>query len=167
MELVRGNPGLGAYACVVYNEELDVLLKAIVGYEEEIGEYNREHTTNNRMEIKGLIAALELATFRYKNDECIIYCDSAYCVNIFNSWINNWASNNWINSSKEQIKNLDLVKKLYEYKQIEFPNFKVVKIPGHRGEIGNELADAYARRAVYGNSPKLDKIIQKYEIPLI
>jgi ribonuclease HI len=37
------------------------------------------------MEIMGLIAALNLATTIYKEEKCIIYCDSAYCVNMFNS----------------------------------------------------------------------------------
>lgn len=41
-------------------------------------------TTNNRMEIKGLLKALELSTSVYKNKVCLIYSDSAYCVNMFN-----------------------------------------------------------------------------------
>lgn len=118
------------------------------------------------MEIMGLIAALNLAITIYKEEKCIIYCDSAYCVNMFNSWISNWAANNWIGSSKEQVKNLDLIKRIYKYKLIDFPNFEIVKIHGHKGEIGNELADAYATSHLYQNSTKLDKIIKENEITL-
>ena len=118
------------------------------------------------MEIMGLIAALNLATTIYKEEKCIIYCDSAYCVNMFNSWISNWAANNWIGSSKEQVKNLDLVKQLYKYKLIDFPNFQVVKISGHSGKIGNELADGFATYKVYKDSTKLAKIIIENEVTL-
>ena len=44
----------------------------------------KKETTNNRMELKGLLQALELATTKYKNDKVIIYSDSSYCVNTFN-----------------------------------------------------------------------------------
>ena len=43
-----------------------------------------EETTNNRMELRGLIQALELATTKYKDCFVTIYCDSAYAVNTFN-----------------------------------------------------------------------------------
>ena len=118
------------------------------------------------MEIKGLLIALELATNKYKNEECIINCDSAYCVNMFNEWISNWASNNWIGSNKEEVKNLDLVKELYQYKQIDFPNFIVQRVAGHQGIIGNELADAYASMGISKNATKLLKIITDNDITL-
>ena len=163
---IRGN---GAYSCITYDNNKHIIYDAIMGFEDGYDGIHAEtykDTTNNRMEIKGLIAALELATNKYKEEECTIYCDSAYCVNMFNSWISNWASNNWIGSSKEQVKNLDLVKQLYKYKLIDFPNFQVTKINGHEGEIGNELADAYATAKVYGNSTKLVKIITENDITL-
>jgi ribonuclease HI len=75
--VIRGN---GAYACINYSNDRRIIYDIVIGTEE-----NNKETTNNRMEIKGLISALELATTKYKNEECIIYCDSAYCVNMFNS----------------------------------------------------------------------------------
>ena len=42
------------------------------------------NTTNNRMELTALLYALELTQTKYKNEQCIIKSDSAYCVNIFN-----------------------------------------------------------------------------------
>ena len=50
--------------------------------------HQEDNVTNNQMELKGLLYALHLAQTLYGYDLCIIKCDSAYCVNIFNSWIN-------------------------------------------------------------------------------
>lgn len=169
MVLVAAIPGKGAWSCVCYDDNENIIWDALMGYEDGYDGIHAEtyvETTNNRMEIKGLTAACELATTKYKDYNVIIYCDSAYCVNMFNQWIENWAANNWIGSSKEQVKNLDLVKKLYQYKQIEFPNFTVEKVEGHQSIIGNELADAYARSATYGDATKLAKILKENEITL-
>lgn len=153
-----GNPGPGAWSCVNYDAENNTIWDAFMGREEE--------TTNNRMEIKGLLQALELAATKYKDCDVIIYCDSLYVVNTFNEWIFNWARNDWINSSKEQVKNLDLIKELYTYANKEFPNYGVYKIIGHNNEIGNELADAYAVAERSGNATKLAKILKENNITL-
>ena len=52
--------------------------------------HQEDNVTNNQMELKGLLYALHLAQTLYGYDLCVIKCDSAYCVNIFNSWINSW-----------------------------------------------------------------------------
>jgi len=153
-----GNPGPGAWSCINYDAENNTIWDAFMGKEEE--------TTNNRMEIKGLLQALELAATKYKNCDVIIYCDSSYVVNTFNEWIFNWARNDWINSSKEQVKNLDLIKQLYVYASKEFPNYGVYKIIGHNNELGNELADAYAVAERSGNATKLAKILKENNITL-
>ena len=44
-------------------------------------------TTNNRMELEALIHGIELALNKYKDNKCIIYSDSSYCVNICKDWI--------------------------------------------------------------------------------
>lgn len=155
-----GNPGIGAWSCVHYDIDNHIIWDAYMGKDD------REETTNNRMEIRGLLRALELATTKYKDCDVLIYSDSAYVVNTFNEWIHTWAHNNWINSSKEEVKNLDLIKQLYEYAIVEFPNFGVYKIAGHNNEIGNELADAYAIAEKCGDASKLAKIIRENNITL-
>jgi ribonuclease HI len=83
-----GNPGKGAYTCITYIADRRTVYDAIVGYEDGYDGIHAEtykDTTNNRMEIKALIEALHLATTKYKSEVCTIYCDSAYCVNIFNN----------------------------------------------------------------------------------
>ena len=104
------------------------------------------NTTNNKMELTALLYALELTQTKYKNKQCVIKSDSAYCVNMFNTWIYNWNQNNWIRSKNQSIENLDLVKQIWEYCKIEWPNFIVEKVPGHCGLIGNELADRFINK---------------------
>jgi len=164
-----GNPGIGGWSCINYDAENNTIWDAYTGGEETYMDghlIQKAETTNNRMEIKGLLQALELATTKYKDCDVIIYCDSSYVVNTFNEWIFNWARNNWINSSKEQVKNLDLIKQLYVYASKEFPNYGVYKIIGHNNEIGNELADAYAVAERSGNATKLAKILKENNITL-
>ena len=101
-------------------------------------------TTNNREELKAIICALELTQADYKYNQCIIYSDSAYCINMCKEWIWNWQSRGWLRAGNKPIENLDLVKKIYEYLTIEFNNFDIIKIKGHNGNLGNEIADALA-----------------------
>lgn len=117
-------------------------------------------TTNNRMEISAILKALDLARTIYRDETCIIKSDSAYCVNMFNSWIRTWASNGWKNSKKVTVENLDLVLELYEYVKIDFPNFEIIKVKGHNEVVGNEIADALAT----DNSIKLAKIFKENDI---
>ena len=70
--------GKGGYSCIVYDEDNHIVRNAITGADED------KKNTNNRMEIKGLLAACKLATTKYKDYQVYIYCDSSYCVNMFN-----------------------------------------------------------------------------------
>lgn len=97
------------------------------------------------MELKAILVALNYIQLWYKQEECIIYSDSAYCVNICNQWIQNWAKNNWVRGKNEEIKNLDIIQEIYKYINVDFPNFIIKKCAGHSNIIGNELADALAK----------------------
>lgn len=121
---------------------------------------NISGTTNNRMELSALLRALELTQTKYKNEQCIIKSDSAYCVNMCNDWIWTWAKNNWMNSKKVQVENIDLVQQIYEYLIIEFNNFQIEKVTGHSHICGNELADAIA----IGDKTKFMKILKENDI---
>lgn len=146
----RGNPGPGGYGVVVLNGK-------IIDYThtEEF-----ENITNNQMELRAVIHAIKLTETLYKDVECIIYCDSAYCVNICNDWIYTWAGNNWKNSKKEEVKNIELIKELYDLLIKDFPNYTIEKCHGHIGNIGNELADA----AATNNQAKFVKIKQSNDM---
>lgn len=123
------------------------------------------NTTNNREEMKAVLRAFELTQTKYKDEECIIYSDSAYVVNMCNDWIYKWASNNWMNSKKKIVENLDLVKSLYKYLTIDFftCQVEVKKCAGHVNILGNELADALAQ----SNFNKFKKLILNNNIKVI
>lgn len=118
-----------------------------------------EQTTNNREELKAILHVFQLAAAD-KDNNYIIYSDSAYAVNMINSWIYNWAKNNWKNSKNKEIENIDLVKSLYNYLNIDFFNCQVVKVEGHAKILGNELADALATK----NYDKYLKLLKQNQI---
>lgn len=116
-------------------------------------------TTNNREELKAIIHALELTQTDYKNYNCVIYSDSAYCVNMCKEWIWSWHSRGWLRAGNKPIENLDLVEQIYNYLTIEFNNFNIVKVKGHNDVLGNEIADALATF----DKAKLAKIFNEHK----
>lgn len=147
----KGNPGPGGWGLVrvVYNQSNTPTIE-----EAYRGEF--ENTTNNRMEMMAVLKCFELAAADPAN-QYICHSDSAYVVNMCNSWIRNWAKNGWLNSKKQTVENLDLVKEIYNYLNINFFNCQIVKCPGHCGLLENELADALAT----GDNKKWNTFIEK------
>lgn len=131
----RGNPGPGGWAAIVMNDETETILEVYMAQE--------DYVTNNQMELKAMLCALQFAE-SHPDWEFIIYSDSAYVVNAYNDWIQGWARNGWKNSKKQTVENLSLMQALYTYISREFFNAEVKKCKGHEGELGNELADALA-----------------------
>lgn len=152
VEVIRGD---GGYAVVI-------LLNNIIEYS-----YSKQlaNVTNNQMELQAILHAFKHIISKNPEEDFVIYCDSAYCVNICNDWIFTWAKNNWINSKKEEIKNINLIKELYSYLKIDFSNFKIEKIPGHSNILGNELADALCsnNEAKFAKIKKENNIKDKYD----
>ena len=124
-----GNPGPGGWAAILM----------AVGAKKELsgGEAN---TTNNRMELMGVISGLKALT-RPCNVE--VHSDSAYVVNAFSqNWIGKWASNGWKNSAKADVANTDLWKELLELTKIH--NVTFVKVKGHADNEYNNRCDELA-----------------------
>lgn len=130
-----GNPGPGGYGLVILKDDNIIQWRHSAFC---------DNTTNNREEMKAIIEAFRLADLGFPNEDVFIYSDSAYCVNMINDWIWNWSKNGWKNSKKKEVENIDLVKEIYSYINKEFYHCQVVKISGHNGEVGNEIADALA-----------------------
>lgn len=114
------------------------------------------------MELTAILKTFEILNNKYKGMPVTIYSDSSYVINILTSWIYTWSQNNWITSNKGTIKNLDLVQSLYEYYNIDFfiCQINFVKVKGHCGIVGNELADALSQADV----SKFSNIILKNHI---
>lgn len=157
----RGNPGPGGFGVVqvstVWRETLTEYIESksvSYMYSEQC-----ENTTNNREEMKAILHVFEIAANDPEN-QYIIYSDSAYCVNMINDWIWSWAKNNWKNSKKKEVENLDLVLQLYKYISKDFFNCQVIKTKGHCGIVENELADALATQ----NFSKFEKVCKTNNI---
>lgn len=140
----RGNPtGPGGYGTVV--KYLDD--KGGISKTDEYAE-GFEVTSNNRMELMGVIIGLESLT---KISEVTITSDSSYVVNAFNQqWIDKWVSNGWKTSSGKDVKNIDLWNRLIRAKSPHKVTFVWVK--GHNGHPENERCDFLATSAADGKS---------------
>ena len=117
------------------------------------GEHEKEiyggqlNTTNNVMELKGMIEGLKALT--RKNIHVEIYSDSAYIVNAFREgWIKNWQRNGWKTSAKKPVENRDLWEELARLRvkaEVLDVSIKIIKIKGHAGNTFNELVDKLAK----------------------
>jgi len=129
----KGNPGIGGWgALLVHNEQ------SIEMFDGEL------ETTNNRMELKAVIEALNHATSM--NDDVQIYTDSSYVQKGIQEWILNWKKNGWRSSNKKPVKNQDLWQELDTLNSSLKVEWFWVK--GHAGHPGNERADFLANEGV-------------------
>ena len=155
----RGNgkkDSQGGFGVVIFDDHCNL----IDAYCEQF-----DNVTNNQMELKAFLKTFELLNTKYKNQQATIYSDSAYCVNILTSWIYSWSKNNWKTAKGETIKNLNIILSLYKYYTIDFfiNQINFTKVDGHKGIIGNELADALAQ----ANVPKFSNIILQNHIFIV
>lgn len=139
----RGNPnGPGGYGVVMrFTDSKGVL------HEQELSAGYKK-TTNNRMELMGVIAGLEALN---RPCEVEIHSDSKYIVDAFNQhWIDSWLKKGWKRSGNEKVKNVDLWKRLLKAKEPHRVSFIWVK--GHDGEELNERCDTLATNAADNNA---------------
>ncbi len=124
-----GNPGPGGYGVILeYN-----------GKEMELsgGEKN---TTNNRMELMGVIVGLEALK---EPCDVTVTTDSKYVTDAFNKgWIDSWQKKNWKKSDGKQVLNKELWQRLLAATQVH--RVKFVHVLGHNGHVYNERCDKLA-----------------------
>ncbi len=132
------NPGPGGFGVVqIYSNEK----KEISG--------GFRLTTNNRMELMGVIVALR--NLEYKNIPVKIYTDSRYVVNgITKGWAKSWRNNNWIKSDKKPAVNQDLWSELLDL--VEPLKVTFIWVKGHAGNPLNERCDELAVSAAHGEN---------------
>ena len=125
----RGNPGRGGWgAILVYN-----------GIEKELSGGDKE-TTNNRMELSAVIAALSALK---ESCRVTLTTDSQYVVNaIEKGWLDSWIKNKWRKSDKSAVLNVDLWQELVVLLDKHDVDFVWVK--GHNGHPYNERCDTLA-----------------------
>jgi len=147
----RGNPeGPGGYGCVLHYVDPSGQL-----HEREYSAGYKK-TTNNRMELMGVIAGLEALN---RPCEVTVISDSKYVTDAFNqNWIGSWLKNNWKTSTKKPVKNIDLWKRLLAAKEKHEVRFVWVK--GHAGHPENERCDFLATSAADGAN-LLDDVVKE------
>ena len=94
-----GNPGPGGWGAIL---EWNGVEKEISG--------GAPDTTNNRMELTGVIEALSLL-----KEPCIVelYSDSKYVIDALQKgWVYGWQKKGWIKSDKKPAQNVDLWERL-------------------------------------------------------
>lgn len=123
------NPGPGGWAFIIkFNEH--VLEKSGA----------KEKTTNNRMELLGVINALKALKIPC---EAEIYTDSKYVVDsIEKGWVFRWQQNNWMKNKKEKALNKDLWEELLHL--LKKHKTKFIWIKGHADNEENERCDKLA-----------------------
>lgn len=125
----RGNPGRGGWGAIL-----------VYGEKEKEMSGGEPMTTNNRMELSAVIAALSALK---EPCEVTLTTDSQYVVNaIEKGWLDNWQKNNWRKSDRGEVLNVDLWVKLVELISLHKVDFVWVK--GHNGHPYNERCDKLA-----------------------
>ncbi|MDD2357520.1 MAG: ribonuclease HI [Thiovulaceae bacterium] len=119
-----GNPGPGGYGAILrYNDK------------ERIISGGEAHTTNNRMELLGVIEGL-----RALKEPCQVevISDSSYVVKGINEWLGGWVARDF-----KKVKNPDL---WTLYLEVSKPHkIKATWVRGHNGHDENEKCDLLAK----------------------
>lgn len=129
-----GNPGRGGWGTILGLPNNQVV---------ELGG-GRAATTNNQMELQGLIEGLY-----YLNDisfdQIIYYTDSSYVLNGVTKWLKGWSFRGWKNSEGKEVANKEFWQSLE--RQLADMSDKKIKwnyVRGHAGIAGNERCDEIA-----------------------
>ncbi|MDT8370913.1 MAG: ribonuclease HI [Gammaproteobacteria bacterium] len=123
-----GNPGPGGWGAILQAK----------GTEKELsgGEKN---STNNRMEMMAVIAALEAIK---RPCHVTVTTDSQYVMKGMLEWLPGWKKRGWKTASKQPVKNVDLWQRL---DQAALPHkLEWEWVRGHQGHPENERADELA-----------------------
>lgn len=124
-----GNPGPGGWGAVLLYGSLQ---KELSGGEKQ--------TTNNRMELMGVISALEAL-----KEPCAVelYSDSKYVIDALEKgWAKGWRARNWIKSDKKPALNPDLWARLLDLTEQHTLSLHWVK--GHATTKYNNRCDELA-----------------------
>ncbi len=125
----RGNPGRGGWGAILVFE----------GREREMSG-GEAMTTNNRMELMGVISALEALKEPCK---VTLTSDSKYLTDAINKgWLDSWKARGWKKADKSPVLNVELWQRIDALLKIHSVTF--VWVHGHRGHEYNERCDVLA-----------------------
>jgi len=147
-----GNPGPGGYGAIIATPD---------GHVRELGG-KQNPTTNNAMELHGLIVALE--AIAQKPGEVAVHTDSTYVIRGITQWIWAWRKRGWITAEGKPVANADRWQRLFAVvAKRESGGGKISwhYVRGHVGVPGNERVDQIAVAYSQG------KWIELYDGPLL
>jgi len=127
-----GNPGPGGWGVVLL----------YLGHRRELSG-GEAQTTNNRMEMMAVIAALEALK---RPCRMTIHTDSVYVMKGVTEWLPQWKKRNWLTADKKPVKNVELWQRLEHLLAPHEARWRWVK--GHSGVPENDRADELARQAI-------------------
>jgi ribonuclease HI len=142
----KGNPGPGGWGAVV------LLGGATV---RELGGAGGS-TTNNRMELTAVLAALEWLGEAAGATEAgvTIATDSTYAMRGVSEWLPRWKKRGWKTGEGGDVANRDIWERI-DAAVAAGSRLRWQYVPGHAGFPGNERADEIASEFALGRPPKL------------
>ena len=153
----KGNPGPGGWGAIVVTP--DRLVTELGG--------GAPHTTNNRMELSGAIAALRHVSDR--PGRVAIYTDSTYVIQGITQWVWGWRKRGWKTAQGTDVLNRDLWDELSALVGARARGeVHWCWVRGHVGTPGNERADAISVAFAQQQVPELYAgPIDGYPLPIL
>jgi ribonuclease HI len=139
----RGNPGPGAWANVCQDHTGKVIFESC-GVDMP--------TTNNKMELEGVIQGLiQVNEYVKQNNinnslEIHVYTDSKYVIEGIEKWVVGWKARGWKKADNKAPENLDFWMRLDQLVEENRPICHWIK--GHQGHPQNEFCDQLANKAL-------------------
>lgn len=129
----KGNPGPGGWGAVIVAPSETVT---------ELGG-GSPHTTNNKMELSGAIAAFE--AIADTPGPISVYTDSTYLIQGITQWVWGWRKKGWRTATGGDVLNRDLWERLFALTSARKPaGIEWHWVRGHVGTAGNERCDEIA-----------------------
>ena len=152
------NPGAGGWGFVFYRN----------GDEKHVEHGGCVQTTNNAMELTGMLKAIDYGV-RLWAQPVTIWCDSIYVVNGCNDWRHGWKAKGLkrkgdkADPKNTAIANLDLWKAIDQLLSGSRAAQIAIKwVKGHNGAIGNERADELS---LIGRQQAIDAVVEPADSP--
>jgi ribonuclease HI len=153
----KGNPGPGGWGAIIVTPDQHVT---------ELGG-GSPHTTNNKMELGGAIAALRHVVDR--PGAVAIYTDSTYVIQGITQWVFGWRKRGWKTAQGSDVLNRDLWEELWSLVAARAGgevDWRWVR--GHVGTPGNERCDEIAVAFAMQRPANLyEGPIDGYDLPIL
>lgn len=156
----KGNPGPGGYGVIVAMPTRGVV---------ELGGRSPA-TTNNKMELQGVIEGLNYIKNHCPSDEVVVITDSSYVIQGITTWIFGWIKRGWRTMDGKDVANKDQWETLHSLvASINKSKGKIIwrHVRGHRGIPGNERVDEIANAFSDNKDANLyEGVLSSYNVPI-